>query len=171
MWKYFSANNTKRYIDILQDLIKKYNNTKNRAIGYTPSVARQPSSYQYVFRNLYGKKVDRHQNPQFEVGDKVRISKKNKTFEKGYTPNWTEELFTIKEVNNTKPPTYIIQDLRGEPIKGSFYEAELQKSTQEVYRIEKVMKRRTRVGITEALVKWKGYDSTFNSWIPISDIL
>ena len=172
MWKYFSANNTKRYINILDDLINRYNNTKHRAIGYTPTVARQPSSYQYVFRNLYGKKVkDREQTPRFQVGDKVRISKKKETFEKGYTPNWTEELFTIKEVKPTRPPTYTIQDLRGEPIKGSFYDAELQKSSQEVYRIEKVIRKRTRTdGEKEALVKWKAYDNTFNSWVPMSDL-
>ena len=173
MWKYFSANNTKKYIDILDKLIDKYNNTKHRSIGCTPTVARQPASYQQVFKNLYAKNVkERKQEvPRFLIGDKVRIFKKKKTFEKGFTPNWTEELFTISEVKATKPPTYTINDMKGEPIQGSFYEAELQKSSQEVYRIEKVLKKRiTKDGVKEGYVKWKGYNNSFNSWIPISHL-
>ena len=172
MWKYFTANNTKRYIDILPSLIDKYNNTKHRAIGCTPVVARQPLSFEEVFQKLYKEKSEkRTKDPKFRVGDQVRISKKKKTFEKGFTPNWTEEVFTIAEVKATKPPTYRIQDTRGDPIEGTFYEPELQKSSQEVYRIEKVIKKRTKKdGEKEALVKWKGYDNKFNSWIPVSEL-
>ena len=173
MWKYFSANNTKRYIDILDQLIDRYNNTKHRAIGCTPTVARQPASYQHVFKKLYAKKVEDRRSvvPKFHVGDKVRIVKKKKTFEKGYFPNWTEELFTISSVKDTKPPTYTIQDLQGEPIQGSFYEAELQKSKQDIFRIEKVIKKRKgKNGGKEAYVKWKGYNSDFNSWVPVSEL-
>ena len=172
MWKYFSANNTKRYVDILQKLIDKYNNTKHRAIGCTPSVARQPASYEQVFNKLYKKKTEeRKKVPRFQVGDQVRISKKKKTFEKGFTPNWTEEVFTISSVKSTKPPTYSIQDMKGDHIEGSFYEAELQKTAQDIYRIEKVIKKRsTKDGNEEALVKWKGYDNKFNSWIPLSEL-
>ena len=176
MWKYFSANNTNRYIDILEKLIEKYNDTKHRTIGCTPRIARQPSSYERVFKKLYEKqsKERRRQNiiPLFQIGDTVRISRKKKTFEKGFTPNWTEELFTIRKVKETKPPTYTIQDFNGDPIEGSFYGAELQKSTQDVYRIDKVLKQRTRKsdGEKEALVKWKGYDNKFNSWVPLKDL-
>ena len=171
MWKYFSANNTKKYIDILDQLVNKYNNTKHRTIGCAPVVARQPSSYKEVFRKLYKDKYDeRMKDPKFRVGDKVRISKKKNTFEKGFTPNWTEEVFTVKEVKKTKPPTYVIQDMKGDPIHGSFYEQELQKSKQNVYRIEKVIKKRTIAGEKEALVKWKGYNSNFNSWVPVSQL-
>ena len=175
MWKYFSANNTKKYIDILDKLIDKYNNTKHRAIGCTPTVARQPSSYQQVFKKLYTKKVDvrRSISPKFHVGDQVRIVKKKSIFDKGYLPNWTEELFTVSSIKDTKPPTYTIQDLHGEPIEGSFYEQELQKSNQEIFRIEKKRKRKRKDGggdIEEAYVKWKGYDSDFNSWVPVSEL-
>ena len=169
MWKYFTANNTKKYIDILPSLIDKYNNTKHRTIGCTPLVARQPSSYVQVFENLFKKSEERKvKSPQFHVGDRVRISKKKKTFEKGFTPNWTEEIFIIEEVKDTKPPTYALQDLKGESIKGSFYEPELQATSQEVFRIEKVV--RKRKDGKEALVKWKGYPSSFNSWVPISEL-
>ena len=132
MFKYFTANNTKNYINKLDDLIKSYNNTYHRSLGCTPSVARQPAYYQQVLDNLYAKRIqERKQTPKFKVGDYVRIIKKKDIFEKGFTPNWTEELFTIKTVKETKPPTNTIQDLRGEPVIGSFYEKELQKSNQQ----------------------------------------
>ena len=172
MWKYFSANNTKRYIDILQKLIDKYNNTKHSSIGMKPTVAREPSSYQHVFENLYAKNTkERRKEPKFHLGDKVRIMKKKKHFEKGFTPNWTEEIFTINKVKSTKPPTYIIQDLIGETIKGSFYEAELQKTNQDTFRIDKIVKKRTnKEGIKEAYIKWKGYSNNFNTWLPVSSL-
>ena len=171
MFKYFTANNTKNYIDKLDDLIKMYNNTYHRSLGCTPSQARQPAYYEQVFDNLYAKRIqDRKQTPKYRVGDYVRIIKKKETFEKGFTPNWTEELFTIKTVKDTKPPTYTIQDLRGEPVIGSFYEKELQKSNQQTYRIEKVIRKRTRNGESESLVKWSGYGNEFNTWIPTADL-
>ena len=97
----------------------------------------------------------------------MRISKKKKTFEKGYTTRWTEEVFTIVEVQRSRPTTYKIADLNGEEIKGSFYETELQKTSQELFRIEKVIKR----GKTKSLVNWKGYSNDFNSWVDNKDIV
>ena len=171
-WKYFSANNTKRYIDILQDLIHKYNTTKHRAIGCTPTVARNPLSYEHVLRSLYAKKTkERKKKPKFKIGDQVRIKKKKKQFEKGFTPNWTEEIFTINTIKDTKPPTYIIQDLNGQTVKGTFYEPELQKTHQNTFRIEKVVRKRTtKDGVREAFVKWKGYTNNFNTWIPTTSL-
>ena len=101
----------------------------------------------------------------FKVGDRVRIFKKKKTFEKGFTANWTEEVFIVSEVKLTKPIAYKIKDLKGEEI----YHQELQKTRQEIYRIEKVLKKRsTQKGTKEVYVKWKGYNNDFNSWIPES---
>ena len=68
--------------------------------------------------------------PKFKVGDHVRISKYKNIFAKGYTPNWSEEVFVIKKVKNTVPWTYVISDLNGEEIIGTFYEKELQKTNQ-----------------------------------------
>ena len=102
----------------------------------------------------------------------MRITKKKTTFEKGYTTNWTEEIFSVVKVQPTIPFTYKIQDTHGDEIQGTFYEEELQKTKQDtVFRIEKVLKRRTRRdGIKEVFVKWKGYNDTFNQWIPATDI-
>ena len=103
---------------------------------------------------------------KFHVGDKVRKVRKKGTFEKGFTPNETEEVFTITTVKATKPLTYTIEDTRGEPVQGSFYEQELQTSVQKIYRIERVLKR----GKDRLFFKWKAYSSAFNSWIPLADV-
>ena len=115
MWKYFTANNTMKYIDVLPEIIQKYNNTYHRSIKRTSAFARDPSSYQHVFEALYGK-IQTITPPKYKVGDRVRTVKKKKTFEKGFTPNWTEELVTIIKVKYTKPVTYNIEDTRGEDI-------------------------------------------------------
>ena len=99
--------------------------------------------------------------PKFKIGDRVRILKKKKTFENGFTPNWSEELFIVGGVRLTKPVTYNIKDLKGETIKGAFYQQELQKANQEVYRINKVLRKRKRNDdeTKEAFLKLKGYSN------------
>ena len=107
---------------------------------------------------------------KFEVGDKVRISKyKRKVFDRGYTENWTEEVFIIDKIQYTTPITYKLKDLNDEKITGSFYEPELLKANQEIFRIDKVIRRDYKK--KQTLVKWKGYNDAFNSWIPIKDLV
>ena len=89
----------------------------------------------------------------------MRISKYKNIFAKGYTPNWSEEVFVIKEVKNTVPWTYVINNLNGENIIGTFYENELQRTSQQDFRIEKVIRKKS----DKLYVKWKGYDNSFNS--------
>ena len=168
MWKYFTDNNTNHYVDILPDLVKDYNNTKHSSIKMTLVEASKKKNEFTVWRNLYPdrlKKIDI--NPKFSIGDKVRISKKKKTFEKGYTTRWTEEIFTITKINRTSPVTYKIADLNGEEIDGSFYEPELQKTSQQLFRIEKVIEK----GKNKSLVKWKAYSDNFNSWVDNKEIV
>ena len=88
-------------------------------------------------------------------------------FAKGYTPNWSEEVFVVIKIKNTIPWALAISDLDDEPITGRFYEKELQKTSQEKFRIEKVLERKG----DKMYVKWKGYDNSFNSWIDKIDIL
>ena len=96
-----------------------------------------------VMDNYYAEynKILNKKNPKFKVGDNVRISKYKNIFAKGYTPNWSEEVFVINKVKNTVLWTYAISDLNSEEITGSFYEKELQ-NTQEEFRIEKLLKRK-----------------------------
>ena len=104
---------------------------------------------------------------EFKVNDHVRILKYKNNFAEGFTPNWSEEVFVIKETKNTVLWTYIINNVNGEDIIGAFYQKELQKTNKQVFRIEKVIK---RIGI-KLYVKWKGYDNSFNSWIDKKDLL
>ena len=107
----------------------------------TPVEASIKKNEGLVYYNLYGDMKVAKKKPKFKVGDKVRISKyKRQIFDKGYTPNWTEEIFIIENIQNTNPVTYKIKDLNDEEIKGSFYEPELQKANQQTYRIEKNIK-------------------------------
>ena len=97
----------------------------------------------------------------------MRISKYKNIFAKGFTPNWSEEVFVIKEIKNTVPWTYVINDLNDEEIIGTFYEKELQKIDQQEFRIETVIKEKH----DKLYVKWKGYDNSFNSWIDKKDLV
>ena len=164
MWRYFTHKNTHRYIDVLQDLVHSYNNTYHRSIGMTPSQVTLENQ-DYVRNRLFGGKR-KPTKWNYDVGDKVRISKARMAFRKGYLSSWSDEIFTIDARLSTDPATYELADLNGEKIKGTFYEEELQKILKEddVYRVEKVLKTRKRSGKTEHFVKWKGYDDSFNSW-------
>ena len=171
MWKMFSANNNTVYWDKLDKLVDDYNNTYHSSIEMTPTEASKKENENKVFANLYGDLIYlKPKKPKFSIGDKVRISKYNRrVFDKGYTPNWTEEVFVIDKVMLTKSVTYHIVDLLGEKVEGSFYEKELQKAKQQTFRIEKVVRRDNKK--KKALVKWKGYSDKFNSWVSFKDLV
>ena len=106
-------------------------------------------------------------DPKFKVGDHVIISKYKNIFAKSYSSNWSLEVFVIKRIKNTIPWTYVINDLNGEKIIGSFYEKELRKTNQKEFRIEKVIKRKRN----KLYVKWKGYNNSFDIWIDKKDLI
>jgi len=163
MFKYFTANSTRRYIDVLDSIVARYNDTRHSSIKMSPKEASMKKNKTIVWTNLNSINNLNSEpiKPKFSVSDKVRITKKKTTFEKGYTPRWTEEVFTVTQVQYTDPPTYKISDYNGEEIQGTFYEQELQKTTQEIYRIEKIIRKRGK----KSLVKWLGYPESFNSWV------
>ena len=126
MWKQSTVQGNTMYLDMLPKILKQYNNTKHSSIKMTPIEASKKNNEGLVYFNLYGDMETLKQKPKFKKGDKVRISKyKRNVFDKGYTPNWSEELFTIDKIQSTIPITYKIKDLNNEEIKGSFYEPEL----------------------------------------------
>ena len=169
MWKQFTVQGNTQYLDMLPKLVKQYNNTKHSSIKMTPIEASKKINEGTIYFNLYGDREPLSPKPKFKVGDKVRISKyKRNVFDKGYTPNWTEEVFTVDNMQYTNPTTYKIKDLRGEDIQGSFYEPELLKAKQDVFRIDKVIRRNHEK--KQAFIKWKGYSDEFNSWIPMKDL-
>ncbi|KAL9979621.1 hypothetical protein ACROYT_G017304 [Oculina patagonica] len=169
MYKQFTVQGNTQYLDMLPKLVKEYNNTKHSSIKMTPTEASKEKNQGIVYINLYGNMEPLSAKPKFKVGDRVRISKyKRIVFDKGYTPNWSEEIFKINKIQYTNPITYKLKDLRDEEIQGSFYEPELLKAKQDVFRIDKVIRRDYKK--KQALVKWKGYSDDFNSWIPIKDL-
>ena len=167
MFKYFSANNTKKYIDILDEMVNNYNNTKHSSIKMTPVEASNKKNKNRVWLNLNGKTRTNPVEPKFSVGDKVRITKKKSNFEKGFTPRWTEEVFTVLQIQYTDPPTYKISDHHGEEIQGTFYEQEMQKTNQDIFRIEKIIRKQKN----RSLVKWLGYPDSFNSWVDNKELI
>ena len=142
IYKYMTSISKNVYVNKLDDIVNEYNNT-------------------------YKDKEINNKDPKFKIGDRVRTSKCKNIFAKGYMPNWSEEVFVIKKVENTVPWTYVIDDLNGEEIIGSFYEKELQKTSQEEFRIEKVIKRKGN----KIYVKCKGYNNSFNSWIDKANLV
>ena len=106
-------------------------------------------------------------DPKFKAGDYVRISKYKNIFPKGYIANWSKEVFVVSKIKNTVPCTYVISNLNGEKITGSFHEKELQKTNQEKFRIKKIINTK----YDKLYVKWKGYDNSFNSWFDKKDIV
>ena len=167
MWKQFTIQNNTQYLDILPHIVEKYNNRKHRSIKMSPVEASKKKNEDEVFMNLFGDLRQVKIEPKFTVGDHVRITKfKRKVFDKGFTPNWTEEIFVVDEVQYSNPITYKLKDLLGEEIKGTFYEQEMLRAKQDVFRIEKVI----RKSKGKALVKWSGYPEKFNSWVDESEL-
>ena len=171
MWKQFTVQGNTVYIDIiLPKILKQYNNTKHSSIKMTPiEASKKKNESTLYFIPLHGDMGQLSSKPKFKVGDKVRISKyKRKVFDKGYTPNWTEEIFLIDKIQSTNPVTYRLKDLNNEEIQGSFYEPELLKAKQDIFHIDKVIWRDYKK--KQALVSWKGYSDNFNSWVPLKDL-
>ena len=167
MWKYFYSKGTYNWVDVLDDLVTNYNNTKHRSILMKPVDVNKTNEDQ-VWVTLFGDAVGDLPLPKFRVGDTVRLSRYKSIFSKAYETNFTEEIFKVKKVLRGDPNMYEIEDHEGEPIIGKFYEEELSRvdKQDDVYRVEKILKRKKGM----ALVKWLGYDSKHNSWIPEKDI-
>ena len=141
------------YIKKLDDIVNKYNNTYHNTIKIKP-VDVKSDKYINSSKEIEGK------YHKFKVRDDAAISKYKNIFAKGYVPNWSKEVFVIKKVKNTVPWTYVISDLKGKEIVGTFYEKELQKNSRKL-RVEKVINRKG----DKLYVKSKGFDNSFNSWV------
>ena len=157
MYKYFTAKNTLTYID--------------RSVKMKSSQVTKCDEAK-VWDTLYGNDVDKHVRFKLQVGDHVWISKVKRMFETCYLPNFTEEIFTVYKRMVRQVPVYKLKDVAGEFLDGTFYEVELQKvlKNDDVYRVEKVLRKRKRKGMMDYFVKWKGYPDKFNSWLAEGDI-
>ena len=162
MWRYFTWKNTLKYLLVLPQLLRSYNNSMHRSIKTKPLLVTKKNE-KAIWHTLYGQTLNPRVNFKFQVGDQVRISKMKRT----------QEIFTITQRIVRCPPVYRLKDYNGEVLVGTFYESELQKiiKTDEVYKIEKIIRQRKRRGLKELLVKWMGYPDTMNSWVSEKDLV
>lgn len=167
MWKQFSLRGSFKWIDTLQILIDEYNNTKHRTIKMKPDDVNEDNE-EKLLHTVYANKSMFKKKSKYKIGDLVRLSKYKHVFEKGYTPNWTTEIFKIKIVRDTDPITYSLIDLNGQDIKGSVYSEEMQLVKHpNSYLVEKIIRKKKDM----IYVKWLGFDDSHNSWIKESDLL
>lgn len=168
MWRYFTSKNTRKYVDVLQQLVSAYNQRKHSSIGRPPNEVKATNE-KAVWLTLYKDlPLLKSKKPRFQIGDKVRLSMVTQIFRKGYLPKWTEEIFTIGKIIKRKPVVYRVKDFNDNEIEGTFYEEELQKvlpPRDDVYKIERILHTRKRGNKTEYFVKWWGYPDEFNSYV------
>ena len=175
MFKYFTAFGTRRYIDILDKLLRSYNNSIHRTIKMKPIAVNKNNELQ-VFKNIYGgvsmrQLIKNVKAPTLKIGQKVRKKYNIGPLEKGYYPNWSDHIYTVDKSINEEIPLYHIKDYSGKPLKQRFYKEELQKVKENLYRIEKVIKTKVTKGKKQHFVKWLNYPDTFNSWVSDTDIV
>lgn len=177
--RYFTYTGTKIWYHVLNDIVATYNNTEHKALfGLSPISITEENEFDIWMRrdNMEEKKKERKRTFTIKNNDYVRISKisVSNPFIKNFNQNWTEEIFRVKGIDDSlHPRMYILEDMKGEEIKGKFYHEELQYIGQErpkTYRIEKVLQTRGKGTYKQYLVKWHGYDSRYNTWIKASDI-
>jgi len=165
IYRFLTAKNTKRYVDVLPDMLHSYNNTYHRSIGLAPADV-DATNEDLVRSRLYPVKPKSYKW-RYNVGDNVRITMRRQPFQKGYVAGWSTEIFVVDALLPTVPVTYRLKDLAGDVIKGRFYGPEIQKvvkADNERFDVEKILKTRKRAGKVEYYVKWLGYPSNFNSW-------
>ena len=155
----------------MKDLVHSYNHFYHRSIKRTPASV----GYENQKKNWLTLYADssRIEAPKLSVGDYVRISKTRGNFQKGYLPNWSEELFIIAEALHENPPYHKLKNLDGENIEGTLYSRELRKviKDNDVYKVENILSSRKKAGKKQFLIKWLGYPEKFNLWIDAENIV
>ena len=126
MYRYFTHKRTRKWIDVLPALIESYNNSYHRGIRMAPNQVNASNEMLIWLYNEEGEEPVPKRKKHVQVGDHVRLSRVKGTFEKGYLPNWTKEIFTVTRILNTKPVQVKVKDYNNEEIKGSFYLDEIQ---------------------------------------------
>jgi hypothetical protein len=178
LYKYFYAENTRNFIDVIDAIVEAYNNATHGSTGVAPAKINK-DNYVEIYEKLYipqlHKRAAKTPIYSFDIGDLVRISLTRGAFVKGYTQKFTEELFRVKNKIPSDPPRYRLEDLHREDIKGSFYAEDLQKFhlkdiDKVEFKIEKVLGTRKINGRPHSLIKWLGYADKFNTYIPTSSI-
>ena len=175
MYKYMEERQTRRYIDVLPQLVSSYNNREHRMIGMTPTEAEDATNYErllakveknYARSGSQGKR-QRRAAAHFGIGDTVRILLERGKFARGYEEIFSRESFRIVHINTNLPvPMFSLSELdTNAPIDGTFYARELQHAPGNIFKVSEVLRREVRNGKRMAFVSWLGYGSEHNSWI------
>ena len=189
IYKHFTAWNTRRYIDVLQDIVYSYNHSYHRTIGRTPVDVATQEDDSTIWRRVYYdseeaqlRRADAHPTNTDnikKVGDHARLSRWKGNFEKGYMPNWTREHYMVTDAiephrGGVPRPVYKLKDMKDEVIEGVCYPEELQfvpVVTAPILEVERVLRHRVSQGNkAESLVKFKGWPDKFNRWITNAEL-
>lgn len=171
MWTYFDQHNTRKWDDLLDTLVKDYNNHQHGSLQkHSPKQIWDGSK---KLDQVVGQIPSSRPKPTFAVGDRVRISRQKGVFEPGYVGNWSREVFIVTQVVPSDPYTFKIKDSLNEPIEGTFYKQELQKTKQPENwgLVENIISTKTVKGKKMHLVKWLGLPKKYNSYISDDDAL
>ena len=177
--EFFILSHSTQWVYILPKLISDYNHTKHSSIGATPEDARKKENFKKVYHTLYAVAPQddvmtdaavKRRLPMFHVGDKVRISVYKRVFEKSSTATYSEEIFIVDQILYSTPITYKLRDFADEKLDGGLYHEQLQKTDADIYRIDKILKKRKQNGKDEVYVKWNNWPEKFNSWEPEENI-
>lgn len=180
IYKYLSAKETTRYIDVLPQLVQTYNRRPHRTLeGLTPNTADLPRNealVQGVFHARFAKLGQARTSPKLSVGDIVRVKTdphKISQNRRAYAEQYTGEYFRIVRINRTLPiPMYHLRSMDSlDFIEGGFYANELQRQRGDVWKVERILAERTRRGVREVLIKWKDFSDRWNSWEPRRNIV
>ena len=180
IYRYMVSNNSPRYIDVLQKIVQSYNKTWHSGIRSEPINVTKENEKQLWWQMYWPKKpYDPNKKKiiikfKFNVGDRVRTTFVRHQFQRAYDSKWTGEIFKVSRMYMRQDqPIYKLVDWYDKPLKGSFYQNELQKvdvSVEDMFKIEKVIKYKGKGKRKEALVRWLGWPKHFDSWIPATDI-
>ena len=179
MYRYFTHNQTYKYEDKLQDFVHDYNNRSHRSLSEETPVKITPRNEDIPWKHLcidtlkpnkyFKSKRKPSKKFKYKRSDLVRLSHLKKVFNRDYQEKWAEDIFKVESRKLRQGiPVYKIADYEDDPVQGTFYEPKLQrvrKDLSSLFRVEKILRKRRRIGRREVLVKWLGWPKKFNSWI------
>ena len=171
-------NNTRKWYDVLQDVVTSYNETYHRTIKMRPVDVQPGRTEELAWRNQYegGPPPPKEEGDfRFKLGDMVRLSHLAKAFKREYGQRWTQEVFQITARRRRGPfNIYSLQDLQKEDVHGTWYEKELQGVSVDItgnFVVDHVVRTRKVRGHTQFLIRWRGYPSKFDSWVSADDFV
>ena len=175
LFRNLTLTNSLRYIDKVADTVRAYNTRYHRTIGMRP-IDVNAGNIKSIFFHMYGdpaKWMYGRYDSTYKLGDHVRISRLKGPFEKSYEESYSREIYIVYKVLSTEPVQYKLKSLNGELVKGRFYKQEMTSVKMDPnarYPIEKILDNRVVRGVKQVLVKWEGWNASYNDWINENEV-